>query len=410
MMKRLCILCIALSLVLPASLAGAQSQDRCSGLNVHSVRFQFPKVEMVFSVCDDTGNRIAGLDRSAIRLTEDGKPVSGFTMETVVADAQTPTQSVVLPDGSMLTLTATSASIGIVFDATQLLNGSGQQRRDSIAEGRAAIEAFLLESGDPPPPRTRSPGNIERVGLFIPADQPDQSLRPESLPDFTQDRYAVINTLRQNLPERQGKTSLIAAIQAAIDATARDAQQRGAEAVVLVVSDGGDALTGDTFNGLVAQANQQKVKIAAFGVGTDRALQSNGFRLKQLAEATGGVYIERPSATDAGNAFMRVVALRENAAYRVQYDTSIIDDGRQHPVVLEVTTPNGVRTYSFSLTYESPADNVSFAPLGNVLLRRYFMFAIPIALLFSLFLTLLSGAMFWFGKSSSGGLGGKTRH
>ncbi|MFQ3631049.1 VWA domain-containing protein [Roseiflexus sp.] len=407
-MKHLCILCIALSLVLPASLAVAQSQDRCSGLNVHSVSFQFPKVEIVFSICDDTGNRIVGLDRSAIRLTEDSKPVSSFTMETAVADAQTPTQTVVFPNG-MLTLTATGASIGIVFDATQLLNGSGQQRRDSIAEGRAAIEAFLLESGDPPPPRTRAPGNIERVGLFIPADQPNQSLRPASLPDFTQDRYAVVNTLRQDLPYRQGKTSLIAAIQAAIDATARDAQQRGAEAVVLVVSDGGDTLTGDTFDGLIAQASQQKVKIVAFGVGTDRALQSNGFRLKQLAEVTGGLYIERPSVSDAGNAFMRVVYPRSNAVYLVGYNTSIIDDGKQHPVVLEVTTPSGVRNYSFSLAYEGIADNTQLAPLGDVLLRRYFIFAIPIALLFSLFLTLISGAMFWFDKSSSGGLGGKTK-
>lgn len=408
-MKRLyALIGILFVAALLAPSASAQSAG-CRGLEVHAAQVRFPEITIQFSVCDATGNRIAGIDRSAIRLTEDGRPVADFELETIVADAQTPVQSVLLSNNNPFVLTATGASIGIVFDATQLLNGSGARTRDSIGEGRAAIEAFLLEEGDPPPVRTRSPGNMEHVGLFIPADQPDQSLRPETLPDFTQDRYAVINTLRQSLPIRKGKTSLNAAIQAAIEATARDAQQRGAEAAVLVVSDGGDALTGETFNALIAQAQQRKVRIVAFGVGTDRALQNNGFRLKQLADATGGIYLERPSASEAGNAFLRIIEPRPAALYSVRYATRIIDDGKQHSLVLEVTAPDRVLSYPIPLTLSSVDSGIRLTPLGDALLRQYFAFAVPIALLLSLFLTLISGALFWFSTSSSG-LKGKTKH
>jgi hypothetical protein len=304
----------------------------------------------------------------------------------------------------------TGASIGIVFDASQLLNGTGAGAGDHLGAARAAIEAFLLEPGDPPPPRTRSPGNMERVAIFIPADQPAQALQPDGLPGFTQDRYAVINTLRQNLPVRQGKTSLNAAIQAAIDATARDAQENGGKAVVLVVSDGGDALTGDSFNSLISQASQKQVQIVAFGVGTDKALKNNGFRLKQLAEATGGIYLERPDANGAGSAFQRVVQSQPAAIYTVRYDTRIIDDGKSHTVVLEVVTPSGTRSYPFPLTYAGVTTGVTLAPLGDVLLRQYFMFAIPIAVMLSLLLTLMSGVIFWVSSASSGITRGKTRH
>ncbi|ABU58211.1 VWA domain-containing protein [Roseiflexus castenholzii] len=407
-MRRLFALCAILGmLTLLTPSAYAQSQG-CRGIEVHAAQMEFPNVVVQFSVCDAAGNRIAGIDRSAIRLTEDGRPVADFDMESIVADAQTPVQSVALSNGgASFMLTTTGASIGIVFDATQLLNGSGAQARNSIGEGRAAIEAFLLEEGEPPPPRTRSPGNIEHIGLFIPVDQPDQSLQPETLPAFTQDRYAVINTLRQSLPIRQKKTSLNAAIQSAIEATARDAQQRGAEAAVLVVSDGGDALTGDTFTALIAQAQQRRVRIVAFGFGTDKALQSNGFRLKQLAEATGGIYLERPNARAAGDAFLRVAEPRPAALYRVRYSTQIIDDGKPHSLELEVNAPDRL-IYQFPLTYAGADSGIRLTPLGDALLRQYFVFAVPIALFLSLFLTLISGAMFWLSTSSSG-LKGKTQ-
>lgn len=402
------LLCVITITLLPLARAYAQPAT-CRGLEVHAAQLAFPTVTLQFSVCDTSGNRMTTLDRSAIRLLEDGTPIADFTLESHIAQTGQPVQSVPLVDGNTFTLATTGASIGIVFDASQLLNGTGANAQDNIGKGRAAIEAFLLEPGDPPPPRTMSPGNMERVGLFVPADQPSQSLQPQELPGFTQDRYAVINTLRQNLPVRQGKTSLNAAIQAAIDATARDAQQNGGEAVVLVVSDGGDTLTGDSFTSLLAQATQQKVRIAVFGIGTDKALQKNGFRLKQLAEATGGIYLEQPTDADAGSAFQQIVQPRPAGMYTLRYNTRIIDDGKSHMAILEVVTPSGVQNYTFPLTY-TVGENIVLTPLSDVLLRQYFAFAVPIAILLSLMLTMINGLAFWMKSASSGITRGKTRH
>jgi len=321
-------------------------------------------------------------------------------LDSQIADVDQPVLNVPLVSGAQYPLTAIGASIGIVFDASQLLNGSGADVRDNIGAGRQAIEAFLLEMGDPPPPRTKSPANPERVALFIPVEQPSQSLFPSSLPGFTQDRYAVINTLRQDLPIRQGKTSLAAAIQTAIDATARDARQNGGNAIVLVVSDGGDALTGDTFNSLIAYANQQNVKVIAFGIGTDKALSNNGFRLKQLAESTGGIYFERPGEVEAGQAFLSLVQPQPTALYTLTYNSRIIDDGKDHSMTLEISIPGGTQNYTLPLRYNGMATTV-LVPLYDVLVRQYLIFALPIAILVSFVLQLAMGGFAGSGAANT---------
>jgi hypothetical protein len=105
-----------------------------------------------------------------------------------------------------------------------------------------------------------------------------------------------------------------------------------------------------------------------------------------------------------------VVQSQPAAIYTVRYDTRIIDDGKSHTAVLEVVTPSGTRSYPFPLTYAGVTTGVTLAPLGDVLLRQYFMFAIPIAVMLSLLLTLMSGVIFWVSSASSGITRGKTRH
>ncbi|GIV90515.1 MAG: hypothetical protein KatS3mg055_3033 [Chloroflexus sp.] len=373
-----------LSIGVHSSLA---QQPVCAGpgLNVLAARQVNRTVTMQFSVCDTNGVPINTVTGNAIRLVEDGQIVSDVNFQQRVADQTTPVQAVPLVDGTAVSLNAIGASIGIVFDATQLLNGTGTNVQDNIGAGRVAIEAFLLQAGDPPPPRTVAPGNPERIGLFIPADQPGQLLQPNDLPGFTTDRYAVVNTLRIGLPIRQGKTNLFAAVQAALQATVRDAQQRGGQAIVMVVSDGGDLLTSDAFNTLVNQAVQQNVRILAIGVGGDQALQKNGFRLQQLAESTGGAYMQRPSEQDVGQLFERFVTAQPVTVYEVSYDTAVIDDGRPHQVVLEVTTTNGNFNYTMPITAGSGATTTQLRPVWDVLLRQYFLFAIPALVMITVF-------------------------
>jgi len=398
MQRGLVIISVVLSLLVGTSVA-AQSTG-CRGIEVLAAQVAFPKVTVQFRLCDQQSNPIVDLNRGAIRLLEDGITVADYTLDSQIADVDQPVLNVPLVSGAQYPLTAIGASIGIVFDASQLLNGSGADVRDNIGAGRRAIEAFLLEMGDPPPPRTKSPANPERVALFIPVEQPSQSLFPSSLPGFTQDRYAVINTLRQDLPIRQGKTSLAAAIQTAIDATARDARQNGGNAIVLVVSDGGDALTGDTFNSLIAYANQQNVKVIAFGIGTDKALSNNGFRLKQLAESTGGIYFERPGEVEAGQAFLSLVQPQPTALYTLTYNSRIIDDGKDHSMTLEISIPGGTQNYTLPLRYNGMATTV-LVPLYDVLVRQYLIFALPIAILVSFVLQLAMGGFAGSGAANT---------
>ena len=398
MQRGLVIISVVLSLLVGTSVA-AQSTG-CRGIEVLAAQVAFPKVTVQFRLCDQQSNPIVDLNRGAIRLLEDGITVADYTLDSQIADVDQPVLNVPLVSGAQYPLTAIGASIGIVFDASQLLNGSGADVRDNIGAGRRAIEAFLLEMGDPPPPRTKSPANPERVALFIPVEQPSQSLFPSSLPGFTQDRYAVINTLRQDLPIRQGKTSLAAAIQTAIDATARDARQNGGNATVLVVSDGGDALTGDTFNSLIAYANQQNVKVIAFGIGTDKALSNNGFRLKQLAESTGGIYFERPGEVEAGQAFLSLVQPQPTALYTLTYNSRIIDDGKDHSMTLEISIPGGTQNYTLPLRYNGMATTV-LVPLYDVLVRQYLIFALPIAILVSFVLQLAMGGFAGSGAANT---------
>jgi hypothetical protein len=371
-----------------------------SGMNVLATNQVGRKVTIQFSICDANGVAISTVQPSAVRLIEDEQVVLNPVFQTFLADQREPIQ-VSLANGGSTVLSAVGASIGIVFDATQLLNGSGTDVRDNIGAGRVVIEAFLLEPGDPPPVRTVALGDPERVGLFIPTDQPDQSLRPNDLPDFTADRYAVVNTLRVGLPIRQGKTNLFAAVQAAIEATARDAQRRGAQAIVVVVSDGGDAISGDALNTIVARAVQAQVKILAIGVGSDRALQTNGFRLQQLAEATGGRYLQRPSEQAVAELFTQFVTAQPVAMYEVSYETAVLDDGRAHSVRLEVTTANGTLTYAMPVNPGNAGQSGQLRPVWEELVRGYLLFAVPSLVI----ITLIVIGIFAMGRS---GLNEKT--
>ncbi len=136
----------------------------CSGpgINLLAHRLDAQTVTVQFSVCDRNGVSIDTLAPGSIRLAEDGMVVANARIDSFVADRAQPVVAVDLVNGARQELSAIGASIGIVFDATELLNGTGANMRDHIGSGRVAIEEFLLEPGNPPPPRTMAPNNRPR--------------------------------------------------------------------------------------------------------------------------------------------------------------------------------------------------------------------------------------------------------
>lgn len=387
--RRICLaLIITLLCLQPLALSQAQSAAK---VDIRAVAINFPEITIDIRVKDGRGRDVLDLDTRNVQVVEDGTTtITPLEVTQQTTDMSDPDRAISLSDGQQETLKPTGAAIGIVFDATTMLNGGAST--DYVAAGRNAIEKFLQQTG------TQAPGNPEVISLFIPIDSPEQQIQPEEFVTFTYDRNAIINHLR-TFQSRSGKTNLYAAIQQAVVDTATTAQSQGRNAVVLVVSDGGDAISGDTFNAIIERANTSGVKISAFGVGTDKNLneQQGGFRLNQLASATGGVYVQRPDDQSAANAFSSTVTATPASLYTLRYRTNLIDDGKRHHLVVQVTLPGGqVNSQQVEFTGDAPIlPGMQLAPLGDVLLRQYFVIAVPVALLGSLIVVLIMGGVRW---------------
>jgi methylmalonyl-CoA mutase cobalamin-binding subunit len=218
-----------------------------------------------------------------------------------------------------------------------------------------------------------------------------QQIQPDEFATFTHDRGGLKNYL-QNMTPRTGKTQLYAAVQKAVEKTAEAALQQSSEAVVLVVSDGGDAISGDAFNEITRQAGERGVTIITFGFGTEEALENNEFRLSQLAEITDGMYRREPDAQAVKEVFENVVQVTPSGFYSVRYETELLEDDSQHTVRIEV---GNVRSQEISFAPTRGANNSEsdLKPLRNVLLWKYFIFALPASLLASLIITLTMGGI-----------------
>ncbi len=355
---------------------------------------QFPEIGIDFQVQDAAGRKVQGLTERNIRVLEDStRSHAVVSLDSQTADTSNPSRKVklVAPNPNLeaeVDLFASGAAIGIVFDKTTMLNAPGSDR-DYLAEGRRAIEQFLLQP-------SLAPNNPEIVSLFQPISSPDQQVQPREFEQFTVDRNALINDLRTS-PPRTGKTNLYAAVQEAVVDTAAAARSGGREALVLVVGDGGDEISADTFNSIINQANASKVRLVTFGIGTDTALikQKGGFQLSQLAAATNGAYFQRPDDATAGEAFRQYATITSDTLYTVRYKTALLDDGKQHTFVVQVTTPEGQTTSQQVAFFAKHGEPITLRPLGPVLLRDYFALSIPAALLVSLMIVLLTGGVRW---------------
>jgi hypothetical protein len=243
---------------------------------------------------------------------------------------------------------------------------------------------------------SKAPSNPEQFSLFLPISSPEQQAQPNEFVQYTTDRNAVINYLRTTTP-RSGKTNLYAAVQEAVSDTAAAAKFGGREALVLVVADGGDEISADTFASIIRDAKANNVKVITFGVGTDTALikQRGGFQLNQLAAASNGVYVQRPDDSSSANAFQQHAAVASDTLYTLRYKTALLDDGKPHNFVVQVRSDDGTATSQPVVFHATNGQVVALRPLANVLLRDYFALSIPAALVLSLLLVLVTGGARW---------------
>jgi hypothetical protein len=207
---------------------------------------------------------------------------------------------------------------------------------------------------------------------------------------------------------RRGRTNLLDTVGLAIKSSAAAAAQHGSNAYVLIVSDGGDSASSGSFDALVREASERGVRLLILGVGPERTIAANEPLLKTLAASSGGNYLARPTPEQVQDLYRQSVALTPQSAYTLRYTTALLDDGRQHTLLVRLAGPLPAESESLQLPPANLIPPKQLAPpaLGAAL-RAYAIRALPLAVVLSLALTALLAAI---RRLAGGGLsGGITR-
>jgi VWFA-related protein len=224
------------------------------------------------TVKDRQGRYIAGLSKDAFSVLEDGRPqaIPFFTNE----DAP--------------------VTVGLLVDNS----GSMQSNRDLVL---AAATAFVEHSN----PR-------DEVFALTFNDTVQRALPPDM--PFTSDAAVLREALAHAISAR-GRTALYDAINAGQEYLAGG---RYEHKVLVVVSDGGDNASDTTFEQVLNQTQTSNVVIHAVALVDPVEADANPKRLKQLAQASGGVAFLPRDPRQVADALERV-ALDIRSAYTIGY-------------------------------------------------------------------------------------------
>jgi Ca-activated chloride channel homolog len=245
------------------------------------------------TVKDKQGRYIGGLTRDAFDIFEDGRPqaVSFFTAE----DAP--------------------VTVGVLIDSS----GSMYANRDLVV---TAATTFVEHSN----PRD------EVFGLTF-----NETVLP-ALPAgtrFTNDARVLKQALADTIKTR-GRTALYDAIADGIEYLAGGQYERK---VLVVISDGGDNASETTFEQILDKVRASNVVIHAVGVVDPIDPDSNLKRLRELAEASGGIAFRPGDAHQVREALERV-ALDIRSAYTMGYAPADTTTGGFRRIRAGVRMPN----------------------------------------------------------------------
>ncbi len=246
------------------------------------------------TVKDKQNRYVGGLSREAFEVFEDGRPqeVSLFTTE----DAP--------------------VTVGLLIDSS----GSMHSNRELVL---AAATAFV----------ERSNHSDEVFGLTF--NERVRAALPPDMP-FTSDAQVLRGALADAISTR-GRTALYDAIADGIEYLSAGKYERK---VLVVVSDGGDNASETTFEELLGKVRASNVVIHAVGLVDPVEPDSNPKRLRQLAEASGGLAFRPGNARQVREAIERV-ALDIRSAYTVGYSPAETAAGGFRRIRAGVRTPDG---------------------------------------------------------------------
>jgi Ca-activated chloride channel family protein len=246
------------------------------------------------TVKDRQNHYVGGLSKDAFDVFEDGRPqeVSLFTAE----DAP--------------------VTVGLLIDNS----GSMHANRELVL---TAATAFVQ----------RSNHSDEVFGLTF--NESVRAALPRDMP-FTSDAQVLRNALADTIGAR-GRTALYDAIADGIEYLSAGNYERK---VLVVVSDGGDNASETTFEEILGKVRASNVVIHAVGLVDPVESDSNPKRLRQLAEASGGLAFRPGNARQVREAMERV-ALDIRSAYTVGYSPAETAGGGFRRIRAGVRTADG---------------------------------------------------------------------
>jgi Ca-activated chloride channel family protein len=285
---------LSAALVLLASfswcVAGAATQDPQPGRTVFASRADLVVVHV--SVVDKKSGLVSGLPRESFAVYEDGRPqqIDFFLNED------------------------TPATVGLVIDASMSMH---RKREALVAGGMAFAKA------------THSRDEIftvhfnEHVWFGLGPDQP-----------FTSDAGLLRATL-QKAPAR-GRTALFDGVAAALRHVERGTSQKKA---LIVISDGGDNASRESFEDILRRVNQSDALIYTICLKDEYDRDADPDVLERLATASGGIAFSPRRIGDVTKVLERI-ARDIHSGYTIGYVPAAARGGHRD-VRVEVTTPNG---------------------------------------------------------------------
>jgi len=241
-------------------------------------------VVLPLSITDRAGSAVLGLEPSDFSVAEDGLPQQVLTVSRWDAPA----------------------SIGIIFDA------SGSMKA-GVRTAQSAVRSLLCENRDG-----------DEAFLITFADSP----RLEA--NFTGDAEEIANKLLWAKPK--GATALFDAIYAGITKAKRAANSRRA---LVVITDGGDNHSRQSFNQLLSAARESDVQIFAIAVrrnARDLDEQRGRLQLDQLGKETGGHLVIADNDAKLPQAMREVNDLIRNQYLLSYRPEKLALDGKWHRV------------------------------------------------------------------------------
>ncbi|HVC34637.1 MAG TPA: VWA domain-containing protein, partial [Chloroflexota bacterium] len=266
------------------------------------------------SVTDSQGVPITGLDASAFQVLEDGKPVSGFTVNPVVN-------------------TREPVAIAFAIDLSGSMNDGGK-----LDFTKQAMKAFIdsMAANDTVAVLTFSDGVNVAQG-------------------YTSDKTLLSNVASQL--KASGNRAMYDAVTEAAQFQAAVPQRRK---VILLMTSGDDNGSKQNVDGAIAAAKNAGTPVFVIGLGS----AVNKDALDKLATSTGGQSVYAPTADQLQKQFLYISdELRRD--YSFQFTSKLVADDKSHQLTVRATYQGTTTEATGSFDAKKPVLTVGVAGITN---------------------------------------------